>query len=201
MWKGLEKKFIIGERFSDSKYKSKTNLIPLFLIIHSSNQCDHLISVAKSLFPYNDFLYYLGLLKQFIALNATMHRAKLWSSRAITLPVTKAQSDLPRNLRTGIFPNDFPVFSTVLNTSIIIWLFSLTCHPHNFWRPLCIHTDSSPAYFKFENIDLRFITNHISWKKKIKTKRERKGNLSNLIPDLNPWVFWRGIINFNIEQL
>ena len=28
---GIRKKFIIGECFSDSKYKSKTNLIPLFL--------------------------------------------------------------------------------------------------------------------------------------------------------------------------
>ena len=44
------------------------------------------------------------------------------------------------------------------------------------------------------------MTDHISWKKKIKTKRERKANPSNLIPDLNPWVFWRRIINFNIEQ-
>ena len=88
----------------------------------------------------------------------------------------------------------------MLNTSLIIWLFSLACNPCNFWRPLCIHTDSSPAYFKFENVDLRFMTDHISWKKKIKTKRERKANPSNLIPDLNPWVFWRRIINFNIEQ-
>lgn len=132
----------------------------------------------------------------FLAISAYWSIPHLWM-----LQRTEQYSDIPEQLphlhpkhiqffpriklRAESFPNDYQAFSTVLNTNLITWLLSFTCHQHNF-KDLSPHT---VIHLKLitsnKNVELRFTTIHMLVGRRKSRLRESGSIAGRLIFKIN----------------